>query len=351
MPERSQGALAVLSQAGSFRIPSLMGSPQKLHHIRTAVFSVHLVMALSTVAFLGSSLFNALKQGFVPQPETYGPVRVVPVNIHQIMFNFWHSFGRRPEEQTVAVWGFSGESQKRFFPGTIGSIVTTKLLEGGVKIRAHDPYDMQGLRNYFGNNLTYFRNQYEALNGVDALVLADDFVAYQNIDWNQVRNRMRRKAVFDCNNVASTNDVENAGLVYLPQYYPLWPVWLEKEYLDYVEYLRKQMETDSKDTTVLLNPLMPLNIPQGRTRWYLPLSYHLYPAKIMLPKSAIACGSLVEFLDWMRELNALQAGQGPFLDGPALQSVVQQTSADFILNYRPFLVFRNNDWQLIRVEK
>ena len=118
------------------------------------------------------------------------------------------------EGRTVAVWGLS------FKPGTDdvreapAHVVIRKLLEGGARVQAFDPEAVQATRRVLGEEATYARNMYEALEGADALAICTEWHEFRHPDFERIRKRMKRPVVFDGRNVYDPKRMAELGFDY-----------------------------------------------------------------------------------------------------------------------------------------
>jgi len=80
------------------------------------------------------------------------------------------------------------------------------LIEAGATIRAFCPEGIKETERqwkHFGNAVTYAKNEYEAVTGMDALVLITEWNVFRGIDLKRVRQLMRNNFFFDLRNVFS----------------------------------------------------------------------------------------------------------------------------------------------------
>ncbi|MBT3774431.1 MAG: UDP-glucose/GDP-mannose dehydrogenase family protein, partial [Gemmatimonadales bacterium] len=80
--------------------------------------------------------------------------------------------------KSIAVWGLAfkpNTDDMRYAP----SLVTIAgLLDRGARVIAHDPVAEQEARHHFGDRVEYVDNNYDALDGVDALVIHTEWHPY-----------------------------------------------------------------------------------------------------------------------------------------------------------------------------
>lgn len=146
------------------------------------------------------------------------PLAVEEVNrrqkkiISEKVLRFFHGDVQRKK---IAVWGLS------FKPETddvreAPSIETIRILRGcGAELALHDPKALDNARIVLGtDSLAYHTDNYEALRDADALIVMTEWKEYRSPDWNQVRNLMRGKAVFDGRNLYDPCEMKASGFRY-----------------------------------------------------------------------------------------------------------------------------------------
>jgi UDPglucose 6-dehydrogenase len=94
------------------------------------------------------------------------------------------------------------------------------LTEAGAKVRAYDPIATENIRKAVTPRLVETRqlvfcdDQYEALEGCDALLLVTEWKQFRNPDLGMVKRKLRAPAVFDGRNQYDPSDLKAAGFEY-----------------------------------------------------------------------------------------------------------------------------------------
>jgi UDPglucose 6-dehydrogenase len=129
-------------------------------------------------------------------------------------------YGDDLKGRSFAMWGLS------FKPDTddireASSLTLIELLTGaGAKVRAYDPIAAENIRKAVSPQLVETRqlvfcdDQYEALDGCDALLLVTEWKQFRNPDLGLVKKRLRAPAVFDGRNQYDPSDLAAAGFEY-----------------------------------------------------------------------------------------------------------------------------------------
>ena len=88
------------------------------------------------------------------------------------------------------------------------------LLAEGATVTAYDPEAMGNVRKVMGNKIGYAENQYEALTGADALIIATEWNEFRAPDFNKVGNALKHRAIFDGRNLFESATVRALGFHY-----------------------------------------------------------------------------------------------------------------------------------------
>jgi UDPglucose 6-dehydrogenase len=89
-----------------------------------------------------------------------------------------------------------------------------RLIEEGLRVRAHDPIAMPNARRSLPN-IHYCENPYEVADGCDALLLATEWPEYLSLDWQAIRTRMRGDVIVDGRHVLDANLLTSLGFICL----------------------------------------------------------------------------------------------------------------------------------------
>ena len=87
------------------------------------------------------------------------------------------------------------------------------ILNNGGFVNAYDPIANESMANIF-NDIHYFDNVYDAIDGVDALVIMTEWNEFRALDLNRIKKSMRNNYVLDTRNVLNMKELSEQGFVY-----------------------------------------------------------------------------------------------------------------------------------------
>lgn len=125
-------------------------------------------------------------------------------------------YGNELSAYTFAIWGLSFKPKTDDMREAPSIDTINALLERGAKINAHDPVAINVAKQVFKSqsNINFFNNSYDALSGVDALLLITEWNNYRRPDLVKIKNLMKRAVIFDGRNQYDPETLYNAGFEY-----------------------------------------------------------------------------------------------------------------------------------------
>ncbi len=92
------------------------------------------------------------------------------------------------------------------------------LVKAGASCSVYDPAAMKEARwrlKPLGGSVHFFENEYETMEGADALVIVTEWNQFRNMDLNRVKTLLKRPFFFDLRNIYDKGYVEAFGLSYI----------------------------------------------------------------------------------------------------------------------------------------
>ena len=89
-----------------------------------------------------------------------------------------------------------------------------ELIAEGATVAVYDPEAMDNVKQIFGNTIIFADNQYAALKGADALIIATEWSEFRTPDFSKIENELSSKAIFDGRNVFDVQQMKELGYHY-----------------------------------------------------------------------------------------------------------------------------------------
>ena len=118
------------------------------------------------------------------------------------------------KNKIIAIWGLAFKPYTDDIREAPALVNIQLLLEKGVTLRVYDPEAMNNVQKLIGNQIYYAKNQYDALEGVDALMIITEWPIFRTPDFNIVASKMKNKAIFDGRNLYDLNQMKKLNFTY-----------------------------------------------------------------------------------------------------------------------------------------
>jgi len=133
---------------------------------------------------------------------------------HTLLERVVAEFGDDLSGRRFAVWGLA------FKPNTddmreAPSLVTIEgLLARGASVHAHDPVAMDEARRHLADRIDYGQQEYDVLDGADALIIHTEWMQYRRPDFGRIRSMLTSPTIFDGRNLYPLETMAREGFVY-----------------------------------------------------------------------------------------------------------------------------------------
>jgi UDPglucose 6-dehydrogenase len=88
------------------------------------------------------------------------------------------------------------------------------LIEAGAEVIAFDPEAMLNVKNVIGDKITYATNPYEAVTGVDALLVATEWSVFRSPNFSIMKDLMKAPIIFDGRNLYDLEQMQQESFYY-----------------------------------------------------------------------------------------------------------------------------------------
>ena len=123
-------------------------------------------------------------------------------------------YNNQIEGKKFALWGLAFKPDTDDIREAPALYIIRELLEAGATVSSFDPEAMDNVKKIMGDKIAFANNQYEALNGVDALIIATEWSVFRTPDFDKVDGLMKSKVIFDGRNLYDLQRMNELGYYY-----------------------------------------------------------------------------------------------------------------------------------------
>ncbi|MBC6490198.1 UDP-glucose dehydrogenase family protein [Flavihumibacter stibioxidans] len=113
-----------------------------------------------------------------------------------------------------ALWGLAFKPNTDDIREAPALYIIEELLAAGATVTAFDPEAMKNVRQAIGDRINYAENQYDALKGADALIIATEWNEFRTPDFLKIVTSLKNKAIFDGRNLFDVAAIAELGFHY-----------------------------------------------------------------------------------------------------------------------------------------
>ena len=119
--------------------------------------------------------------------------------------------------KTVALWGLAFKANTDDMRESAALDTIQSLTDAGMTVKAYDPVAGDNARKIVQKNtsVTVMDNQYEPIDGADALAVVTDWNQFRNPDFHRIKNMLNHPLVFDGRNLFSRSFMKEMGFSYI----------------------------------------------------------------------------------------------------------------------------------------
>ena len=123
-------------------------------------------------------------------------------------------FDSKLTRKKMAIWGLAFKPNTDDIREAPALDVINELLLKGVNISAYDPEAMPNMKTIYGDKINFASNSYEALDGVDCLLICTEWSEFRSPDFDKMKSIMKTPIIFDGRNIFDLEDMEDKGFHY-----------------------------------------------------------------------------------------------------------------------------------------
>lgn len=142
---------------------------------------------------------------------------VLDINVKQkksLVPKVYRYFDGKLTGKKIAIWGLAFKPNTDDIREAPALDVINELLLKGVKISAYDPEAMPNMKTIYGDKINFTSNSYEALNGVDCLLICTEWSEFRSPDFDKMKSSMKIPVIFDGRNIFDLEVMEDKGFHY-----------------------------------------------------------------------------------------------------------------------------------------
>lgn len=143
---------------------------------------------------------------------------IVAVNEKQrrLMKKKLANYFRSLEGRTLTLLGLSFKPETDDIRQASSLALIEQLKNEGCHLKVYDPAALEKVKRIYPymSSITFCENEYEALNGSDALVLITEWKQFRQLDFDRIKTLMRQHAIFDGRNQYCRKTLESMGFYY-----------------------------------------------------------------------------------------------------------------------------------------
>lgn len=113
-----------------------------------------------------------------------------------------------------ALWGLAFKPNTDDIREAPALYIIRELIKEGARVTAFDPEALNNVKKEIGDKIEYSDNQYEVLNGCDALIIATEWNEFRTPEFEKMVKHMKNKVIFDGRNVFDLEHMKELGFYY-----------------------------------------------------------------------------------------------------------------------------------------
>jgi UDPglucose 6-dehydrogenase len=113
-----------------------------------------------------------------------------------------------------AMWGLSFKPNTDDMREAPSVVIINQLLDAGATVTAYDPVAMEEAKHMVGDTINYAGNEFEALDGADALLIVTEWSEFRAPDFKDLKSRLKNNLIFDGRNIFNKDDMQRQGIEY-----------------------------------------------------------------------------------------------------------------------------------------
>ena len=114
----------------------------------------------------------------------------------------------------IAVWGLAFKPDTDDIREAPALYMIRALLAAGARVSAYDPEAMENVKSVFGTQISYAKDEYDALLQADALLICTEWSIFRNPNFTAMKDLMADTVIFDGRNLYDLEELTDKGFYY-----------------------------------------------------------------------------------------------------------------------------------------
>ena len=127
--------------------------------------------------------------------------------------NAW--FNNNLAGKKIALWGLAFKPNTDDIREAPALYIIDTLVNAGATVTAFDPEAMKNVKEVIGDKISYAEDQYSALDGADALIIATEWSEFRTPDFERIASLLTNKVIFDGRNLFDLHKMQELGFYYV----------------------------------------------------------------------------------------------------------------------------------------
>lgn len=118
------------------------------------------------------------------------------------------------KDKKIAIWGLAFKPDTDDIREAPALYMIDELIKAGAQVTAYDPEAMENVQKLIGDNISFATDEYNVLEGVDALLICTEWGIFRNPDFKKMKGLMNDAVIFDGRNLYEIDEMINQGFYY-----------------------------------------------------------------------------------------------------------------------------------------
>jgi len=119
------------------------------------------------------------------------------------------------ENKELGILGLAFKPNTNSVAGSSSIRLAQTLLSKGARVRAYDPAALGDARSHLDGSITYCETAYAAVEGVDALVVGTGWPEFRSLDFQKIKQLLKRPVIVDTKNLLDSARLRSMGFQYV----------------------------------------------------------------------------------------------------------------------------------------